>query len=525
MFLSALKEFIFMSKILLVLSCLWCANLKAQQTHSVENLAIDLSESAQVIDNFGSSGCWFSEGIGKYWPVEKKEKIAQLLFSQTITKDGKLEGIGLSAWRFNIGAGTLEQGDSSGIKDFRKRADTFLNPDGTYNWNKQEGQRFFLQKARDYGVGTLIAFSNSPPVYFTKNGLGYKTEKDFESNLREDRYEAYAGFLADVIRHFDTQNIHFDYISAVNEPQWDWSKKYMEADQEGSPWTNNQIYKITKALNLALEKAKLKTQMLISEAGMLNYLYGGSGKASNQIQNFFGKSSEHYVAQLSHMPKIIAGHSYFTETNEKTLVETRRTLSDTAKRYGVKYWQSEYSMLADGFREGTTGPRTAMDCALFLSKVIHTDLTVGNATAWQFWNAYEPGNAKQNTRYYLIALQPQADFKDGEFTATKNLWALGHYSRFVRPGMTRLLTEMSNKELLVSAFKDNNGKLVLVITNYGTTDVKLQLTLKNAKKSLKTATTYLTSKEEGVDMKLMGKHNPLAVMTIQARSIQTVLVD
>ncbi len=504
---------------------IWSLNLKAQQRNSNVTISVDLTKNAQVIENFGSSGCWFSEGIGKYWPAQKKEKIAQLLFSQKVDNNGRLEGIGLSAWRFNIGAGTLEQGDSSGIKDFRRRADSFLNPDGTYNWNKQEGQRFFLQKAHDYGVSTLIAFSNSPPVQFTKNGLGYKTEKNFISNLREDRYEAYAGFLADVIKHFDSRNLHFDYISPVNEPQWDWSRNYMEADQEGSPWTNQEIYNITKTLNAKLEKEKLKSKILISEAGMLNYLYAGSGKSSHQIQNFFGEKSALFLGNLSHVPKIIAGHSYFTESDSKTLFDTRKQLADTIRKHGINYWQSEYSMLADGFREGSAGPRTAMDCALFLAKVIHTDLTVSNATAWQFWNAYEPGNAKQNTRYYLIALQPQPDFKDGEFTVTKNLWALGHYSRFVRPGMTRIITQTTaENELMVSIFKDKDEKLVMVLANYGTKDINFQLTFKNSKKKYKSTITYLTNKEEGMDMKLVAKQNPNAILNIQARSIQTLLI-
>ncbi|MFC3366414.1 hypothetical protein ACFOG5_24860 [Pedobacter fastidiosus] len=41
-------------------------------------------------------------------------------------------------------------------------------------------------------------------------------------------------------------------------------------------------------------------------------------------------------------------------------------------------------MLADGFREGQKTDRSAMDCALFLSKVIHTDLTIGNAPLGSF---------------------------------------------------------------------------------------------------------------------------------------------
>ncbi|HEX8607714.1 MAG TPA: glycoside hydrolase, partial [Pedobacter sp.] len=439
------------------------------QKDTLITVRIDLQKQAQVIDNFGSSGCWFSEGIGKDWPEAKRQKIAELLFSKKIDANGQPKGIGLSAWRFNIGAGTLEQGDSSGIKDFRKRSDSFLTSDGSYDWNKQAGQRFFLQKAKDYGVETLIAFSNSPPVQFTKNGLGYKTEKDYRSNLREDSYVAYATFLSNLLKHFDQQGLHFNYVSPVNEPQWDWSRRYMQADQEGSPWRNEEIFNIVKVLDSMLKRGQLKSEILVSEAGALNYLYGGSGGSSRQIQTFFDRKSKMYMGEFTHVPKIIAGHSYFTEANDRVLVDTRKRLADTAKAYKVKYWQSEYSMLADGFREGENGPRSDMDCALFLSKVIHNDLTVGNATAWQFWNAYEPGPDKVNTRYYLIALQPEPDFKNGEFSATKNLWAIGHYSRFIRPGMIRVTTEHPGglspegvRNLMVSSYLDRHNKLVLV---------------------------------------------------------------
>ncbi|TKC06578.1 beta-glycosidase [Pedobacter polaris] len=518
--------------ILVVLLNLYCTNIKAQQSNPVVKLKLDLTKSAQVIENFGSSGCWYSESVGNFWPSDKKNKIAELLFSQKINDNGSLAGIGLSAWRFNVGAGTLEQGNNSGIKDFNRRTDSFLNPDGTYDWNKQVGQRFFLQKAKDYDVGTLIAFSNSPPVQFTKNGLGFKTEKDFTTNLRDDSYEDYAKFLTNVMKHFDQQKIHFNYISPVNEPQWDWSRKPGEADQEGTPWTNKEIFEVAKTLNNALEKEKLTGKILVPEAAMLNYLYAGSGKATRQIQSFFDVKSALYIGNLSHVPKIIAGHSYFTESNNKVLLETRKQLADTIKKYKLNFWQSEYSMLADGFREGQQGDRSPMDCALFLAKVIHSDLTVGNATAWQFWNAYEPGSAKRNTRYYLIALQPKPDFKNGEFTVTKNLWALGHYSRFVRPGMRRVLTETiaekeseAQKDLLVSAFKNENNQLVLVVINYGKIDIDVELAIKNAKRNYTTTTTYTTSAEEKVDMRLQSKKKSSDVMKIQARSIQTILVD
>jgi len=76
-------------------------------------ITIDAKAKAQTIENIGASGCWYSEGIGKNWPAENKEHIAGLLFSRHLDKAGKPKGIGLSAWRFNIGGGTAEQGEAT----------------------------------------------------------------------------------------------------------------------------------------------------------------------------------------------------------------------------------------------------------------------------------------------------------------------------------------------------------------------------------------------------------------------------
>src|SRR4051794_23918334 len=67
---------------------------------------IDTRKTAQAIDNFGASGAWFTEEIGKYWPREKKERMAELLFSKAFDSSGQPLGIGISTWRFNAGAGS-----------------------------------------------------------------------------------------------------------------------------------------------------------------------------------------------------------------------------------------------------------------------------------------------------------------------------------------------------------------------------------------------------------------------------------
>ena len=502
------------------------------QTGNPVVFTIDGQNKAQVIENFGAAGCWFSEGIGKYWPEQKKEQIAEWLFSKSFDKNGSPKGIGLSAWRFNIGGGSAEQGDSSGIKDFRKRVESFQNTDGTYDWNKQAGYVWFVKKAKSYGVENLIAFSNTPPVHFTQNGYGFKTEKDYKSNLKADKYGAYAGFLADVIKHFDAENLHFNYISPVNEPQWDWSNKPGQASQEGTPWKNEEIYKVTNALDSALTSQKLTSKIMLVEAGMLNYLYAGSGAANRQIQHFFGKDSKLEVRNLKHMSDFIGGHSYFTENGDSSLVKIRKSVSDTAKKYNVKFWQTEYSMLADGFREGTKGKRSAIDCALFLAKVIHNDLVVGNASAWQLWNSYEPGSPDFDTRYFLIALKPNEKHTDGEYFQTKGLWSFGNFSRFIRPGMQRINVDRSDKltdlqaaqEVMLSAYTDNKGKAVVVAINYSGVQKTVKLDLKNLAKANKVK-RYVTSAAEDDNLKPYPQQNLKDAFILPARSVTTMVME
>ncbi|ANI89082.1 beta-glycosidase [Arachidicoccus ginsenosidimutans] len=455
------------------------------QTHAQPPVSctIQISEDTtyQTIDNIGSSGAWFSEFIGRYWHPEIRNQLAEWLFSKGFDKNGQPKGIGLSSFRFNIGGGTTELGDSSRIKDFRRRVECFLNADGTYDWNKQSGYLWFVREAKKYGVEKLIAFSNTPPVSMTKNGLGYKTVKDYHSNLRDDKYTAYADFLQQVLQHFDKEKIHFDYISPVNEPQWDWYNN----NQEGSPWSNEEIAHVVKTLNNSLQEHGNSTQIILPEAGHLEYLYADKGgTASHQLQTLYNPQSSNRINNLPHVLNIIGGHSYFTDGNDSFRIAVRKNLSDSATKYHTQYWETEYSMLGDNYKEGKKGRIPSIDCALFLAKVIHDDLVYGNAAAWQFWNSWEPGNADFDTRYNLIALHPaDATFHDGEATATKNLWVLGQYSRFVRPGMRRIDAKiLDNKsdianaqDIMVAAFSNKNQTSIVLI-NYTEEEKNIRLT-------------------------------------------------
>jgi hypothetical protein len=108
-------------------------------------ITISTDNVVQTMDGFGGSDAWRTQFVGKNWPEQKKNAIADLLFSKEMDPQGNPKGIGLSIWRFNLGAGSTEQGENSKVSDEWRRSECFLNADGSYDFSKQEGQRWFLQ--------------------------------------------------------------------------------------------------------------------------------------------------------------------------------------------------------------------------------------------------------------------------------------------------------------------------------------------------------------------------------------------
>jgi len=141
----------------------------AEETTSAYRLQIDPRNRRQTIEGFGASGAWWSQVLGT-WSAPARDRVARLLFSTH-------RGIGLSQYRYNIGAGIDET-----IDDPWRTAETFEVEAGVYDWERDAGARWFLQAAKDHGVEDFVAFVNSPPRRLTANGHTYGTPGD-RSNL------------------------------------------------------------------------------------------------------------------------------------------------------------------------------------------------------------------------------------------------------------------------------------------------------------------------------------------------------
>lgn len=479
--------------------------------NNVTKVTVIPSVTYQTIHNFGASDAWSCQFAGN-WPDEKKNRIADLLFSMKTNENGSPKGIGLSCWRFNIGAGSARQGEDSGISDLWRRAESFLQPDGSYDWSKQIGQRWFLRAAKQRGVKSFIGFVNSPPIVLTKNGNAHSNGGN-SVNLPEENLPEYSKFLVEITRNIEeNEGVLFDYLSPVNEPQWDW-----KGGQEGSPWTNTEIARLCKVLGNDLKNAGLSTQVEITEAGQLTHLYEAASDAErgNQIMEFFSPSSKNYVAGIPNVAHKIAGHSYFTTTNDKVLREVRSRLRQEIQSVDpeLEFWMSEFCILGnnDGFRGN--GRDLGMETALFVANVIHADLTIANASAWQWWLAVSPYDFKDGLVYI------DKNKTDGNIYESKLLWALGNYSRFIRPGAKRISVEYAeNPELKISAFKNENGKIVTVILNRGNTEKMLKLNIPGGSE---TAKIYETSKQN--DLSYLREFRISDKIKIASRSVITIV--
>ena len=495
-----------------------------------EKVIINPSVTYQTMEGFSASDCWNVHWIGKYW-TQSRDAICDLLFSQDIV-DGQPKGIGLSMWRFNLGGGSMEQGDKSGIVSPTGRAECFLDDNGEYDWNKCEGQRYFMNRAKELGVEKFVLFSNSPLVRWTHNGQA-RSDQGASSNLKDEHYQDFADYMAQVASHFTKQGYNVSHISPANEPQFNWDGD----GQEGSGWTNTQLAKLARCMNTSLSRHAPQTNILLGESGSYQSLIKleNPDDKSDVIKCFFTPGSESYIGDLAHVDNQVCGHSLWTDSSWDYMRDVRRLLKEKAKEYGIRVWQTEWSLLGDNYVVGEGeyvghGDATELDIALYMSKVIHNDLTQANIPCWSYWTALGVPRFGHKDRFLLVSLMPASgvdwgDLADGDgtFYGAPTLWVLGNYSRFIRPGFKRIsVSHNETRYFFGSAYiAPDNKRIVAVFNNLSDKVVNLNEVHVDWP-AIQNITTYTTSSTES----LKGKDasNDESIL-LQPNSVTTIVYD
>ena len=508
---------------------------KAQKS-DVQEYVISTKKTYQTIDNFGASDAWTTQFIGK-WPKDKTDQITNWLFSTQSDEQGNPLGIGLSLWRFNIGSGSSEQGRNSKINDPWRRSELLVNTDGTFNNEKQLGQRYFLKRAEELGVKQFLGFVNSPPVYLTINGLGTNLGRGGTFNMKPENYSNYSKFLANVIEGLAKYDgVQLSYLSPFNEPDghWNWDG----TGQEGTAATKYEIAAVTRNISKEFAKRKLGTQIVIPESSDYHCMYKQHHLTdlarSYQNQSYFNTDSvASYVGNLYGVPKMLAAHSYWTTTPLSELKESRIQMQKTLAQQNIKFWETEYCIMSNDQEIGAGGGRDlTMKTALYVARIIHHDLVYANASAWQWWMAVSKYDYKDG----LVYVNVDDDNLDGTITDSKLMWTLGNFSRFIRPGAIRIdiaEKEMTNTieensatnptELMLSAYKNEDKSIIVVAINYSNEAKTIQLKIDEP--NLKSWIPYLTNDVQENNLNLQKKQLANNALLIPAKSVITFVSE
>ncbi len=401
---------------------------------AADTLTIDTATTHQTIESFGTSGAWWSQYMGlwdgKYQNtmLQNRQRIARLLYHPT-------HGIGLTNYRYNLGAGSADSGNGD-YSDPNRRAQSFETAPGVYDWSKDEGAMWFVQEVTKLGCQEVVLFFNSPIERLTRNGWAHLTPGT-KSNIAPENYAEWAVYACDVTEHFLELGVPVKFLSPINEPQWDWT-----SGQEGCHYEPSEIAAVYLAFLDEMEKRPALAHVELS------------GPESGE----WGGATPKYVSALLNTPRLydhmgaVDCHSYWSNTQSKVSFRNYMDVHYPEKKLRMSEWC-----------EMVNGSDFSMDSAIHLAQCVQEDLTVLDVVSWCTWVGVAPGGYRDGLIY-------ATETGDGDISIVplKRLWAYGNYTRYIRPGYTRVETSGAKNAFPV-AFTGRNDKgeeqLIIVLIN------------------------------------------------------------
>lgn len=391
-----------------------------------------------VFEGWGTSLCWWANRVG--YSDSLAQQCADTFFGD--------DGLRLNIARFNIGGGDDPSHNHITRTDSNMPGYTeYKNGQVTYNWNADANQRNVLKRCIEAAGDDMIVemFSNSPPYWMCKSGCSTGNKTASQNNLKDDCYDDFAEYLAEVCKHYrDEWGIDIQSVEAMNEPYTNYWGAY-SPKQEGCHFD---IGNSESTIILELQKSMAKR-------GMEDVIICGTDETAIDVQ------IDAYKALSADAKKAISRidtHSYWGSK--------RTELKNLALAEGKNLWMSE----VDG--NGEAGQNAgAMAPGLWLSERITADCNGLNASAWILWQVIDKhvcaagylgkkdsGMVDMTKGFWGTAV---ADHDQNKIVLSKKYYCFGQYTRYIRPGMI-MLNSSGNT---MAAYDKEKGQLVLVAYN------------------------------------------------------------
>src|SRR5579884_2064852 len=384
-----------------------------QPAYAASTVAINGGTTYQTIDGFG-----FSEAFGQAQSIENlssgpQKQLLDLLFSPTT-------GAGFTILR------NLLPSDSGNTIEPNSPGSPTANP--TYvPLGSSEGQVWLSQQAKNYGVTQLYGDAWSAPGYMKTNGSeangGAVCGTPGASCSSGDWRQAYANYLTQYAKDYAAAGVPLTEIGAFNEPDF-------TASYSSMVMSPTQTADMIQFLKPTLNAAGLHPQVVCCDPT-------GWGQAQNYANGVTSNSSANANVDM------FSSHGYSGAPNS--------LLSGVGNRH---VWETEWGIF-DTPTDNTWDDGAQSDGFNWAQR-IYTGLTAANLSAFLWWYAVS-FNASDNG--YLI------NYSGNNAIVSSRLWAFANYSRYILPGAVRIGATSGDSNLQVSAYKNTNGAVSIVVLN------------------------------------------------------------
>lgn len=344
----------------------------------------------------------------------------------------------------------------------------------------------YFRKLKEQGVKTFILTSWSPPAWMKRNlALSHREQaiqwEKTDNILEPYYYEEFAESMAAVVKAFkDRCGIEITAIGLQNEPYF--NEPYSSAIISGE-----ELGKLIVIAGKRFEKEGLSNVSFFSPEQVFGNNWGAYSVDGYLNSLRANTEADAYV-------KYFAVHGYdgsgitsgFPDYSNWTALWEKISTEPNAK----EMWMSETHV-------GYTDWQSAMQTA----GAIHGSLWAGNISLWTNWS--------------FETMQLTKNKPNSTFYASKN------YFKYIKPGALRVNTNSAHKDLMPTAFVNENGQFVMVIINKGGVSLPTNINGQNLPQSF---SVYRTSEVE--NFVNAGQYKPAdAPIIIPASSIVTLVAD
>lgn len=476
-----------------------CATANPATAVADVTLSPQWDKPGQAFEGWGTALAWFAHVTGQL-PPPIRTQVADLLYGQ--------DGLQLNIARYNIGGGNPPDtapylrpgGDVPGF--WRVTGDAAgWDPANAaaWDWSADAGQRWWLDAIRDRVPEKdriFEAFSNSPPYFMTVSGRVSGHTDGLQDNLRPGEEGRFAAYLVRVTGELERRHhIVFRTLSPVNEPgtpYW-----FAANSQEGAHWSPARQAQIIKALHTELQARGLKTQIAgVDETNPQTFMLDWAG---------LDDGAKAAIEQIN-------VHSY--DTTGKAAAR------DLARATGKRLWMSEVDLSPPNVPQDYDDMRPA----IALGEQIVSDINRMQPVAWVLWQAVE-NEAKDpasGSNWGLIKMD-FANRVSPDIHVTAKYWAMGQFSKFIRPGDRFIPVDDDDT---VVAVRPGASGFTAVHVNPGLLPqrLKISLPLESVKRSY-TVSLVVSDSKRHLDKSCPAEQSDDGTVVVPPMSVTTVRFD